>query len=201
MAQRYGFLIVEDVPYRLLRYQGNYLPTLWSFDDSCVLHVASFSKVLSPGMRVGYVVAPEAVMQKLSEIAFKNYGTPCLFSQGLVWEFCHRGWLEPEIDRLRDLYRPRLKAMLTALRRHLPQANWWAPEGGYYVGVTLPESCDTKAFRQRAERAAVILSHGEGFFVNGGERFLRLPFAGLQPEEIEEGIWRLAIASKEGSNG
>lgn len=196
MAQGYGFLIVEDVPYRLLRYKGNDLPTLWSLDDSCVLQVTSFSKVLSPGIRTGYVVAPEAVIQKLAKIAFKNYGTPCLLSQGLVWEFCRRGWLGPEIERLRDLYRPRLKAMLAALSQYLPQASWWEPEGGYYVGITLPESCDMKAFRQRAKRAAVILSQGEGFFGHGGERFLRLPFAGLQPEEIGEGISRLARATQ-----
>lgn len=197
MAQRFGFWIVEDNPYRRLRYEGNDLPTLWSIDASRVLHVSSFSKMLSPGIRTGYVIAPADLIQELTKIAFNNYGTPCLFSQGMVWEFCRRGWLEPQIERLGDLYRPRLKALLSSLRECLPEAHWWEPEGGFFVGVTLPERTDMKAFRQGAEREGVILSQGEGFFTHDGERFLRLPFADLKPEEIREGISLLAKVNEE----
>lgn len=197
LAERYDFLIVEDSPYRALRYQGSDLSTLLSMNRKRVLHLSSFSKVLSPGIRVGYLVAPHDLVKGVGEVAEDTYVTPSLISQGIAWEFCHRGWLQPHIEKLKGLYQPRLKATLSSLAEHLPQAQWCETEGGFFVGVTLPEGTDMEAFRREAMREGLALTRGENFFSQGGgERFLRLPFAALKPQEIREGISRLGKAAE-----
>jgi DNA-binding transcriptional MocR family regulator len=194
LAEEYGFWIVEDAPYRRLRYWGDDVPSLWSLAPDRVLHMSSFSKVLSPGLRLGYVVGPAEVIEALSEWALDTYIGPVLPTQGMVYEYCRRGLLEPNIERLKELYRPRLKAILSALDRHIPQATWTRPEGGFFVSGTLPEGSDIVDLRERARGAGLKLSDGRGFFPNSadGNRFLRIPFCSLTPEEIEEGISRLA---------
>lgn len=201
LAERYGFWIVEDSPYRALRYDGSDLPTLLSMNPERTLHLSSFSKVLSPGIRVGYVVAPHDLVKGVAEVAEDTYVTPSLISQGIAWEFCHRGWLKPHIEKLKGLYGPRLKATLSSLAKHLPQAQWSETKGGFFVGVTLPEGTDMEAFRREVKREGLSLTRGENFFPqDGGERFLRLPFAALKPEEIREGISRLGKAAERASS-
>jgi 2-aminoadipate transaminase len=201
LAERYGFWVVEDSPYRALRYEGSELPTLFSINPKRVLHLSSFSKVLSPGIRVGYLVAPSDLVKGVAKVAEDTYVTPSLLSQGIAWEFCRRGWLEPNIERLKVLYGPRLKALTDSLHQHLTDALWVKPEGGFFVGVTLPEGIDMEAFRQESKRAGLVLTRGENFFPQGGgERFLRLPFPALDPQEIEEGISRLGKAAERTSS-
>lgn len=186
---------MEDSPYRVLRYEGEDLPTLLSLNPERVLHLSSFSKVLSPGMRVGYLVAPPDLVEAVADVAADTYITPSLPSQGVAWEFCRRDWLQPNIEALKRCYRPRLKTTLSSLAKYLPQAHWYKPQGGFYVGVTLPEGTDVGTFRQEASRRKLVLSQGEKFFPNGnGQRFLRLPFPALEPEEIREGVSRLGKA-------
>jgi 2-aminoadipate transaminase len=194
LAEEYGFWIAEDSPYRALRYRGQDVPTLWSLAPERVLHMSSFSKVLAPGLRFGYAVGPAEAIATLVKWAVDTYIGPVLPTQGMVYEYCRRGLLEPNVERLKEAYRPRLQAVLSALEKHVPQATWALPEGGFYVGVTLPEGCGMASLLARAEKAGLKLSDGRGFFPNpaDGDHFLRIPFCSVTPEEIEEGMSRLA---------
>ncbi|MBC7222693.1 MAG: PLP-dependent aminotransferase family protein [Anaerolineae bacterium] len=194
LAQRYGFWIVEDAPYRALRYWGEEVPTLWSLAPDRVLHMSSFSKVLAPGVRLGYVVGPADMVASLAQWAVDTYIGPVFPTQGMIYEYCRRGLLAPNIARLKEVYRPRLEATLEALEAHLPAATWMRPEGGFFVGVTLPPGADIVTLRARAEQAGLRLSDGRGFFPNpaDGNRFLRIPFCSVRPEDLREAIARLA---------
>lgn len=192
LAERYDFWILEDNPYRDLRYFGEEFPTIFSLDSEKVLYLSSFSKVLSPGIRVGYLIGPEQLVRQLTKMAEDTYITPNMLGQGMVYEYCRRGWLGPNIDRLRDIYRPRLEALASALEAYLPQAQWTRPEGGFFVGVYLPPEVDTSVLRSRAHDMGVVLSDGRGFFPDGdGGSFLRLPFCAVSVGEIREGIARI----------
>ena len=194
LAQEYGFWIVEDAPYRSLRYYGQDLPTLWSMAPDRVLHASSFSKVLSPGLRLGYVVGPAEVIASLARWALDWYIGPVLPTQGMVNEYCRRGLLGKNIERLKQTYRPRLDAILSALAEHLPHTTWTQPQGGFFVSGTLPEGCGISSLLERAPAVGLRLADGRGFFADpaDGNRFLRIPFCGLTPEESEQGIRRLA---------
>jgi DNA-binding transcriptional MocR family regulator len=194
LAKEHGFWIVEDAPYRKLRYWGEDVPSLWSMAPERVLHMSSFSKILSPGLRLGYVLGPAETIAALRKWAEDSYIGPVLPTQGMVYEYCRQGLLESNIERLKALYRPRLKAILAALDEHIPQATWTRPEGGFFVSGTLPEGNTIVELRKRAADIGIKLSDGRGFFPNpeDGDRFLRIPFCSLTPEEIEEGIARLA---------
>ena len=194
LAEEYGFWIAEDSPYRALRYKGQDVPTLWSLAPERVLHISSFSKVLAPGLRFGYAVGPAEAIATLVKWAIDTYIGPVFPTQGMVYEYCRRGLLEHNIERLKEVYRPRLQAAFSALEKHLPQATWALPEGGFYIGVNLPGGGDMASLLPRAEKAGLKLSDGRGFFPNpaGGNRFLRIPFWSVTPEQIEEGMSRLA---------
>jgi len=194
LAEEYGFWIAEDSPYRALRYKGQDVATLWSLAPERVLYMSSFSKVLAPGLRFGYAVGSTETVATLVKWAVDTYIGPVFPTQGMVYEYCRRGLLEPNIERLKEVYRPRLQATFSALEKHVPQATWTRPEGGFYVGVTLPEGSDMVSLLDRTEKAGLKLSDGRGFFPNpaDGNRFLRIPFCSVTPEEIGEGMSRLA---------
>ncbi|TKJ30031.1 MAG: aspartate aminotransferase [Chloroflexi bacterium B3_Chlor] len=192
LAERYDFWVLEDNPYRDLRYFGGELPTVFSLHSEKVLYLSSFSKVLSPGMRVGYLMGPEPLVQQLAKIAEDTYVSPNMIGQGVAYEYCRRGWLGPNIDRLREVYRPRLEGLASALEEYLAEARWTKPEGGFFIGVYLPPEMDTSLLRIRARDMGVVLSDGRGFFPESdGHLFLRLPFCALSVEEIREGIARI----------
>ena len=193
LAAEYDFWILEDAPYRPLRYRGTDVASMWSLSPDRVMHLSSFTKLLSPGLRVGYVVAAADIIQAIGPIAANTYVCPGLLAEGIVYEFCRRGWLKPNIDRLKQLYRPKLDATVGALQEHLPDASWTEPEGGYFVGVTMPQGTSIGALLEKARTVGLILSDGRGFFAEGGgDRFLRLAFPALSVQEIHEGISRLA---------
>ena len=159
-----------------------------------VLHLSSFSKLLAPGIRLGYLVGPASVIADLATWAINTYIGPVFPTQGMVYEYCRQGLLAPNIERLRALYRPRLQATLAALDEHMAGGTWSRPEGGFFVGGTLPEGSDIASLRARAAEAGLKLTDGRGFFANpaDGTRFLRIPFCSLTPEEIEEAVARLS---------
>jgi 2-aminoadipate transaminase len=192
LAEKYGVLVVEDSPYRRLRYGGEPEPTLREFNPDGILQMSSFSKLIGPGVRVGWVVGGEEIIDKLSEYAEDTYITPGLLSQGIVFRLIEEGWLEDNIEDLVSLYEPRLETTLDSLKKYFPESDWVRAQGGFFVGLWLPEGTDVERFYERANENGLVLSSPEGFFPDrGGEGFVRLPFPALSPELIEEGVKRL----------
>jgi 2-aminoadipate transaminase len=199
LANEYNFFVIEDVPYRKLRYRGKDLPLLRDIDPSSVITMSSFSKLLSPGIRVGFMIAPTDLIGTVTKLGEDTYLSPVLPTQAAVAEFLRRGLLEPNVERLKDLYRPRWQAMSEAVRRELPAAQTFIPDGGFFVSVVLPEGADTDDLVSRARERGLVLTPGAAFFADPddgdqppGDRFVRLPFCAVTPEQIEEGVRRLA---------
>lgn len=198
LAERHGVYVLEDVPYRRLRYRGDDLPLLRSFGAPRVVTLSSFSKLISPAVRVGYMVASAELCAAVTRRAEDTYLSPVLPTQAAVAAYLEHGWLEPTLAQLKLLYRPRWAAMMEAVATHLPGAAYSAPEGGFFVSVTLPSEARTDNLVQRAKERGLLLTPGPAFFTEGSgdglapERFVRLPFCAVTPEQITEGVRRLA---------
>jgi 2-aminoadipate transaminase len=199
LAEQYGFWVLEDVPYRRLRYRGEDVPMLREISPARVLTLTSFSKLLSPGMRVGYMVGPADLVAQVTSQGEHTYLSPVLPTQAAVAEYIRRGWLGPNIETLKGIYRPRWQAMLNAVRRHLPGVEASEPDGGFFVSVTLPQDANSAGLVERARAIGLVLTPGQPFFADpdqgerpDGERFVRLPFCAVTPEQIDEGLRRLA---------
>jgi DNA-binding transcriptional MocR family regulator len=193
LAEQYNFTLLEDAPYRLLRYRGGEEPTLFALAPHRTLHMSSFTKLLGPGVRLGFMLGEPEILARLAKIAEDTYISPGYVAHGIAHEWCRRGLLPPQIEKLKTLYAPRLEACLTAIEAYMPDAQTTRPQGGFFLSVTLPEGVLTTAVRTRAAKRNLHLADGLAFFPNGGgERFLRLPYCALTPEQIAEGIHRLA---------
>jgi 2-aminoadipate transaminase len=198
LAAQYNFTLLEDAPYRLLRYRGESEPTLFSMAPDQVLHMSSFTKLIAPGVRVGFAIGKAETLAKIAKVAEDTYISPGYFAHGVTYEWCRRGLLEPQIEKLKALYAPRLNACLLALDQYMPEAEVTRPDGGFFISMTLPEGIKTTDVRSKAVKRNLNLADGLAFFPNGGgERFLRLPYCALTPEEIEEGVRRLAETVQE----
>jgi 2-aminoadipate transaminase len=187
-----GLLVLEDDPYALVRFEGKALPTVFELaGGENVVYSSSFSKTIAPGLRVGYMVLPAALAAEVESAAASAYITPALMSQATVYAFLRRGKLTPNLERVCRLLRARRDAMIAALERHLPEARWIVPEGGYFLWLELPG--DVPAADLRPEGVTFVL--GTDFFAGpGGESSLRLAFSYESPAVIEEGVRRLASA-------
>ena len=188
LAQKYNFMILEDLPYRELRYKGEDIPTMHSMDPEHVVKMSSFSKTLAPGMRLGYLNGPADFIKRVKTWAGNTYIGPVSPTQALLYEFIRMGFYEPNLVKLKDLYRPRMEKAVEILEKELPNAVFPRPEGGFFIGVTLPEGNDMAELMPAAEKAGVKITDGRGFYLNpeDGKRFLRVPFCGLTPAELEE---------------
>ena len=195
LAGRHGFLIFEDDPYGALRFEGEALPTMLSLDASQrVVHASSFSKTICPGIRVGYLVGPPDLIGQIKTLATNTYISPSMVAQAIVNEFCRSGAIERSIETVRNALRERLGALCAALERELPDARFDPPQGGYFLWVELPEGTDVAAIFDAAAERGVAFVKGTDFLLEGGENTLRLAYSGVTPEEIEEGVSRLAEA-------
>jgi DNA-binding transcriptional MocR family regulator len=193
LARRHGFLLVEDAPYRLLRYRGDEEPTLYELAPDQTVHMSSFTKLIAPGVRTGFMIGNTALISALAKVAEDTYISPGYVAHGITFEWCRRGLLSPQIERLKKLYAPRLEACLAGVDRYLPDAVATRPEGGFFISLTFPDGVLTTAVRAQAAARGLNLADGLAFFPNGGgERFLRLPFCALSPTEIDDGVRRLA---------
>jgi 2-aminoadipate transaminase len=187
-----GLLVLEDDPYGLVRFEGEALPTVFELAKGRnVVYSSSFSKTVAPGLRVGYFVLPEELAGDVMELATSSYITPVLLSQATIHEFLRRGAFEPNLERVQGLLRKRRDAMVSALERHLPEATWTVPEGGYFLWVDLPEGVLTADLHTEG----VTFVPGSDFFCGpGGESSVRLAFSYESPAAIEEAVRRLASA-------
>jgi 2-aminoadipate transaminase len=198
LASEYGFTIFEDDPYVELRFEGESLPTMLSMDRSdTVFYASSFSKTICPGIRVGYLVGPADVIASIRKLATNTYISPNMVAQSIVAEFCHSGAIERSIATVKEALRERRDATADALERHIPDARFVTPQGGYFLWVDLPEGSDVAALEAGALERGVIFVKGTDFLIEGGESSLRIAYSAVPPDQIEEGISRVADAYRD----
>ncbi|MFM9164274.1 MAG: PLP-dependent aminotransferase family protein [Solirubrobacterales bacterium] len=196
IAAERELIVLEDEPYSLLRYEGTPLPTLLELDGGrFVVHAGTFSKMLAPGLRLGWAIAPRPVMEKLVLGAQATTLCPSPFTQLFVSGYMATGQWRTYIEELRGIYTGRRDAMLAALEAHFPPAaTWTRPQGGLFVWATLPGFIDTTDLLARALGANVAFVPGRAAFVNGdGGSSMRLNFSASDPETIEEGVRRIGV--------
>ena len=197
LARRFGVPVVEDDAYGFLSYEGEALPPMRALDDEVVLYVGSFSKILAPALRAGWLVVPESLIPKLSIVKEASDIDTTTFSQHVVNAYLEAGHLPAHLSLLRREYGARRDAMLRALEEHFPAGcRWVKPPSGVFVWVELPEAVDTyELLKAAVEVEQVAFIPGSAFYggARAGEpRAMRLNFSNCTPERIGEGIRRLA---------
>jgi DNA-binding transcriptional MocR family regulator len=195
LAAEHDFVLFEDDPYLSIRFEGESLPTMLSQDQAGkVVYASSFSKTVCPGIRVGHLVGPAAVIKQIQGIATNTYISPNMVAQSIVNQFCRSGRIDSAIETVRTALRARRDALVAALERELPEARFAPPQGGYFMWVELPEEIDVAELEKAAKQRDVVFVKGTDFLLEGGANTLRLAFSGVTPEQIDEGITRLADA-------
>ncbi len=194
LAERYGFLIVEDVAYRELPFSDESLPSLWSLAPDVVVQTGTMSKTFFPGVRLGWAVGPADITTRL--VSAKQNTDQCAgaLGQRLFEESVRRGWIDEQLVLSRALYRRKCERMLAALERWMPEgAHWTRPEGGFFSWLTLPDDADSVDLARRAGERGVGLVPGTLFFPDGrGADTVRLSFSMISEAQIDVGIERIA---------
>lgn len=194
LAQRYGFLIVEDVAYRELPFSDESLPSLWSLAPDVVVQTGTTSKTFFPGVRLGWAVGPADISTRL--VSAKQNTDQCAgaLGQRLFEESVRRGWIDEQLVLSRALYRRKCARMLAALERWIPEgAHWTRPEGGFFSWLTLPDGADSVDVARRTAERGVAIVPGTLFFPDGrGTDTVRLSFSMVGEAQIDDGIERVA---------
>ena len=200
LAQQYDFLIVEDSPYRELRYEGEHVPTMYSLDPDRVIHLGSFSKIFAPGFRLGWALAHPDILDKIYVCKQSLDLCPPIFDQYVAAEFLRSGRLDANLSKTIALYRSKRDLLLSLLEEHMPEnVSWTRPEGGLFLFLTMPEGFDAVSFYDVALDAGVAYVAGEFFHPDrSGKNTMRLNFSFMSPEKITEGVKLLAKLLKDG---
>jgi 2-aminoadipate transaminase len=210
LSDKYGIPIVEDDPYGQLRYEGQHLPPLVVLDRENlrrddgytlgnVIYLSTFSKTLAPGLRLGWIVAPQEVIAKLVQLKQGADLHTSTFVQMVAYEVARDNFLDEHVKTIRQVYGERRGIMLAALHEFFPEeVTWTAPHGGLFLWVTMPDGTDCNELLNEAIKQNVAFVPGDCFFPKEGEglRNLRLNFSNARPEQIREGIRRLSLAVK-----
>jgi 2-aminoadipate transaminase len=199
---QYQVAALEDNPYGELRFEGDRIPTLLELDaekagqgtiGGHVIYAGSFSKVLSPGLRVGWLVADKPLVAKIMQIKQGANLCSSIFDQFVAYEAARDGFLDDYIVQLRGWYAERCAAMIEAMERYFPpEVTFTRPKGGFFIMVTVPEQIDTVELLRRSVDKGVVFIPGESFHLQQGGNTLRLSFSRYKPEILTEGIRRLA---------
>ncbi|MFO7889225.1 MAG: PLP-dependent aminotransferase family protein [bacterium] len=198
IAQEYQVLVIEDTPYRQLRYVGDHLPSLYELDNGkgYVISLHTFSKILFPGLRLGWIVASEPIIEKF--IITKQGMDLCTppITQAIAYEYCNRGLLDAHIKDNVALYKKKRKIMLEALEKYMPESDeiqWTKPDGGLFLWVEIPKKIDVEKMFYQAIDKKVAYVIGTAFYADdGGKNAMRLNFSFPSENEIVEGVKRLA---------
>lgn len=195
IARENNLLILEDDPYSELRYSGKFVPPIKSLDKhDIVIYTSTFSKILSPGFRLGWIIANEEVIKKMS--VAKQGADLCsnTFVQWIAEAYLRTGLVEKQISKIKKMYKRKRDLMLKALKKHFPKgAEWTEPHGGMFLWVTLPAHINTKEMFQDAIKQKVAYVHGAAFCADdSSHNAMRLNFSNPEDNKIEEGIKRLA---------
>ncbi|HHO57246.1 MAG TPA: PLP-dependent aminotransferase family protein, partial [Thermoplasmatales archaeon] len=194
IAAEHDLLIVEDEPYNMLRFEGEPIPSIKSMDkDGRVIYMGTFSKIMSPGLRLAYVVAEKNVARKM--VVAKQSMDLCAptFTQMIAKYYVENGYLTKGVEKIIEMYRKKRDIMLDAMEEYFPQeCKWTKPRGGMFLWVELPEHINTVEMIQDAVKEKVAYVHGRAFHVDGGgTNAMRLNFTNPDDDVIEEGIKRL----------
>lgn len=194
LARKYGFLIVEDSPYRELRYEGEDIPTMYSIDPDVVIHLGSFSKIFAPGFRLGWAIAHPEILDKIYVCKQSLDLCPPVFDQYVAAEFLRNGSLDLNLSKSIELYKGKRDLLLSLLEKHMPEGvRWTHPEGGLFLFLTMPEGFDAVKFYDTALDAGVAYVAGEFFHPDGsGKNTMRMNFSFMSPEKITDGVRLLA---------
>ncbi|MBR5212472.1 MAG: PLP-dependent aminotransferase family protein [Bacteroidales bacterium] len=194
LAQKHDFLIVEDSPYRELRYEGEHIPTMYSLDPDRVIHLGSFSKIFAPGFRLGWAIAHPDILDKIYVCKQSLDLCPPIFDQYVAAEFLSSGRLDANLLKSINLYKSKRDLLLSLLEEHMPEGvRWTHPEGGLFLFLTMPEGFDAVKFYDKALDAGVAYVAGEFFHPDrSGKNTMRLNFSFMSPQRITEGIKLLA---------
>jgi len=200
LACQYEVPIIEDSPYRDLRYKGEAVPAIYSFDkENYVIALSTFSKLLSPGLRLAWIMAPTEWMDRM--VVAKQSMDLCspTYTQLMAAEYLRRGLLPRQIENIRKVYGRKLDAMLKALEKYMPkEVEWSKPEGGLFLWVKLPKKMSANDLFPKAIEKKVAYVVGSAFHCNGkGQNTMRLNFSFSTEQQIDEGIHRLAEVIKE----
>jgi DNA-binding transcriptional MocR family regulator len=196
LADEHGFWIFEDDPYRLVSFGDEELPpTMLSTDGAGrVIHASSFSKTVSPGVRVGYLAGPAEEIKTLGKRASEHYISPNMLAESMVLELCRSGALAKNIEFVNGALAERRDALVEALRERIPEAEFVVPGGGYFLWLDLAGDVDSPALLEAAKAEGVAFVAGPDFMLEGGRSSLRLSFASVPAERVAEGVDRLARA-------
>lgn len=202
-ARREDLLIVEDSPYRELRYSGSDIPTIYSLAPERTLHLGSFSKIFAPGFRLGWIIAEPELLEQIFVCKQALDLCPPVFDQYLAAEFLSSGALDRNLAKSIDLYRGKRDYMLSLLEKYMPAGvSWTHPDGGLFLWVTLPEGIDTVAMYDSALAAGVAYVAGSFFYLDGSHRnTMRLNFSFLARERMEAGVKLLASEIRKAASG
>lgn len=193
LAETYDFLVVEDCPYRELRYEGEPVPTMYSLAPDRVLHLGSFSKIFAPGFRLGWIFGAPQLLDQIYVCKQSLDLCPPIFDQYLAAEFMGTGRLDANLAKSKELYRSKRDLLLQMLAETMPEGvSWTHPEGGLFLFLTLPEGFDSVAFYDKALDAGVAYVAGSFFHTKGGRNTMRLNFSFMTHDRIREGIRLLA---------
>lgn len=190
VARALDILILEDAPYRELRYSGEDIPTMYSLDAQRVVHLGSFSKILAPGLRLGWMFGPQQVLSQVTACRQSVDLCPPMLDQHIAAALLEDGTIERNLITTRELYRTKRDNMIAALEANMPRGvKWNCPDGGLFLYLTLPEGIDTVQMYDRALRAGVAYVAGAFFHTDGkGAREMRLNFSFVSLEQAATGI-------------
>ncbi|HTR73748.1 MAG TPA: PLP-dependent aminotransferase family protein [Solirubrobacterales bacterium] len=195
LAEEHDFWIFEDDPYRELPFEGEPLETMLSLDTAGhVIHASSFSKTVSPGVRVGYLIGPADEVGKLAKRANELYISPNMLAESIVLELCRSGVLDKNITFVKGELKARCDALVEALRERIPEAVFVVPQGGYFLWLDLAAGTDTKALLAESKGEGVSFVAGPDFMIEGGRNSLRLSFAPVPAAVADEGVARISTA-------
>ncbi|MEW5796047.1 MAG: PLP-dependent aminotransferase family protein [Candidatus Zixiibacteriota bacterium] len=199
IAARYGIPVIDDNPYSEIRFAGQPVRTLKSMGGDEVIVLKTFSKTLTPGLRIGWMNGPVSIIRQFEKVKQCTDLHTSTFSQYIIYEYMRQGLLEPQIERLRKDYLAKRDTMIKAMETSFPEGvSWTRPDGGLFLWVTLPKHMSAKALLFKAIERKVAYVYGEPFFPNGGgANTLRLNFSNASHEGITEGIRRLGDLFKE----
>ena len=199
LAQKHDFLIVEDSPYRELRYEGEHIPTMYSLDPDRVIHLGSFSKIFAPGFRLGWAIAHPDILDKIYVCKQSLDLCPPIFDQYVAAEFLRSGRLDANLQKSIALYKRKRDLLLSQLEEHMPEGvSWTHPEGGLFLFLTMPEGFDAVRFYDRSLDAGVAYVAGEFFHPDGsGKNTMRMNFSFMSEQKICEGVELLSRLLRE----